>query len=174
MPNSKAVASSLAVPVVAAAMAMLLPFMLVGAAGAAIDPADFMCGPGGTAQVVAGQQLDAEQMGNAATIVTTIAATRDTSTAATIALEAAYQASSLRNLPAPAGASTGDGDAIDADAPAGLFQLPIGYGPTIVLDPARATEGFMTRLLAVPGWSGLAPGQAAQAAEQAGAAQDYA
>jgi cell wall-associated NlpC family hydrolase len=152
MADTKAVVGTLAVPVLMGAAALMLPFFIIaGAAGAAPDPLG-LCGSGGTAQTVSGVSLSVEQMGNAQTIVTTVASMHAPAYAATVALATAYQESKLINSAAQ----------LDHDSE-GLFQQRVSiYTAHVAIDPVKATEAFVTRLLGVPNWQTIPLTQAAQ------------
>ena len=126
----------------AAVVALLLaPLMLAGAvAGPPPLPA---CGPGGTAQLVGSVQLDAEQMGNAQTVVAVTAGRRLPAYAATVALATVAAESMFHNYPVSR----------DADS-LGLFQQRAGYyTAAVAASPARATNAFLDRLVATRGWA---------------------
>jgi len=112
--------------------------LLTGTAAAATAAG---CGPAGPAAQVAGLDLDAEQLANAAVIVTTTADAGMPGQGAVIAVATALQESSLRNL------ASGDRDSL------GLFQQRASWGPAPArLDPAAATALFLAALGAVPDW----------------------
>ena len=99
------------------------------------------CGPAGPAQQIRGVALDAEQLANAQTIVTTAASTGLPPRAAVVAVATALQESGLRNL------QYGDRDSL------GLFQQRASWGPASVrLDPVAATILFLRALNVVPNW----------------------
>ena len=136
-----------AATVTAAAVALLTaPTLLIvpGAAlltGTAAAAAAAGCGPAGPAAQVAGLDLDAEQLANAAVIVTTTANAGMPGQGAVIAVATALQESSLRNL------ASGDRDSL------GLFQQRASWGSAPArLDPAAATALFLAALDAVPDW----------------------
>jgi len=136
--------------VAGAALTLLAPAAGITTAGALItataSAAGAPCGPGGPAQDVAGQPLDAEQLANAQTIVATTGQRRPPmpARAAVIAVATALQESSLRNLPG------GDRDSL------GLFQQRATWGPAnLRLDPAAATGLFLDALNQVPDWQQL-------------------
>jgi cell wall-associated NlpC family hydrolase len=115
--------------------------LLTGTAAAATAAG---CGPAGHAAQVAGLDLDAEQLANAAVIVTTTADAGMPGQGAVIAVATALQESSLRNL------ASGDRDSL------GLFQQRASWGPAPArLDPAAATALFLAALGAVPDWQVL-------------------
>ena len=102
------------------------------------------CGPGGPPALVAGQQLDVEQLANARTITATTAERGMPARAAVIAVATAMTESGLRNL------RYGDRDSL------GLFQQRASWGPaTARLDPAGSTGLFLDALAAVPDWPQL-------------------
>jgi len=113
----------------------------MAALGASADTS--VCGPGGTAQTVANQPLDAEQMANAATIVQVTAARGLPQRAAVIALATAYQESKLHNIQV----------AVDHDS-LGLFQQRvIYYTAEVAANPVKATNAFLDRLVQQPNWA---------------------
>jgi cell wall-associated NlpC family hydrolase len=125
----------------AAILLLLLPLMVAGASAAA--PASAQCGPGGTGQVVGGVALDAEQMGNAQTVVSAVARRGLASYAATIALATVAAESMFHN------------DRVFKDADSlGLFQQRVRYyGAPVAADPVRATDAFLDRLVMVDRWA---------------------
>ncbi|WP_238009377.1 C40 family peptidase [Dactylosporangium sp. AC04546] len=133
-----------------------------GAAGGAYAQA---CGPGGPGAAVEGVRLDAEQLGNAQTIVSTAQAFRpDGTRAAVIAVATALQESSLRNSL----------EQLDHDS-VGLFQQRVSiYGGEVAADPVKATTAFLTRLVRVPGWATIPLTQAAQAVQRSAYPEAYA
>jgi len=125
---------------------VLLPFALllaVPAIAAGSSPAtNSICGPGGTGQSVADVALDAEQLANAATIVTVTQGRRLPPYAATVALATAYQESKLYNIT----------QAVDHDS-LGLFQQrAIYYTAAVAADPVKANNAFLDRLVTQPNW----------------------
>jgi len=145
--------------VVAAAVGMILmPFMILGAAGAGTKPvgAPVPCTVGGAGQVFGAVRLDAEQMGHASTIVTETAKRRLSQYAADIAVTTAYTESRLRNSTVHT----------DHDSE-GLFQQRISiYTKAVAADPVRATHAFLDRLIKVPGWQSNPVGVSAQAVQR--------
>jgi LysM repeat protein len=119
-----------------------------------------------------GPSLSAEQRGNAATIVSVGRSLGVSDHGIVIALAAAMQESSLRNL------SHGDRDSV------GLFQQrpSQGWGPAAVLqDPATAAKLFFTGnpghtrgLLDIAGWSSMDVTTAAQAVQVSAYPKAYA
>jgi len=160
MPNKTAVAGTIATPLLMGLVALMMPVFLLGA-GTATAADGRVCGGGGTAQTVTGIDLDAEQMGNVQTIVTTTAATRGAdgkplpAYAATVALATAYQESKFYNSKVHH----------DHDSE-GLFQQRvIYYTSAVAMDPVRATQAFLSRLIRVPNWQTIPLTQAAQAVQ---------
>ncbi len=127
--------------IVAVLLVLGLLVITVGGAAAAPPPG---CGQAGTATSFASVTLDAEQMGNAGTIVRTTAAYAGGALpayAAVVALAAADTESGLRNLPG------GDRDS------AGLFQIRTGlHGADVATDPVKSTTWFLDALVRVPDW----------------------
>jgi cell wall-associated NlpC family hydrolase len=117
--------------------------LVIGGAGANGSLADVLgCAGGGTAQQVGDIYLGPEQMGNARTIVEVAASRGVSSWAATIAVVTALQESSLRNSTVMV-----DHDSI------GLFQQRVSiYTAEVAADPVKATNAFLDRLIALPGW----------------------
>ncbi len=136
-------ASRTALATVGAVFVLMAVFVLgvpLVAVGATTDPS--VCGPGGTAQTVLDQQLNAEQMANAATIVQVVEARGLPQRAAVIALATAYQESKLHNIT----------QAVDHDS-LGLFQQRVMYySAAVAADPAKATGAFLDRLVQQPNW----------------------
>jgi len=131
---------------VAAALLLVVALFFVGipaiASAADTSTADGLCGPGGTAQTVTDQHLDAEQMANAATIVAVVQQRGLPARAAVIAVATAYQESKLHNIT----------QAVDHDS-LGLFQQRvIYYTAAVAADPAKATSAFLDRLAGQPNW----------------------
>jgi len=125
----------------AAILLLLLPLMTAGAGPG--SPASALCGPGGTGQVVGGVGLDAEQMGNAQTVVSAVAQRRLPAYAATIALATVAAESMFHN----------DLAFQDADS-LGLFQQRVRYySAPVAADPVRATNAFLDRLVMVDRWA---------------------
>lgn len=120
---------------------LLLPLMVAGAAVGSRPPV--LCGPGGTAASVGGVQLDAEQMGNAQTVVSVVARRGLPAYAATIALATVATESMFHN----------DLTFSDADS-LGLFQQRAQlYTAPVAADPVRATNAFLDRLVRVDRWA---------------------
>ncbi len=109
--------------------------------------------------------LDVDQMQNAATITAVTVARDLPERAATIALATAMQESQLVNL------SGGDLDSV------GLFQQRPSQGwgeATQIEDPVYATDKFLDRLTAVPGYAELPLTVAAQDVQHSGYPDAYA
>jgi cell wall-associated NlpC family hydrolase len=125
----------------AAILLLLLPLMIAGAGAG--SPASARCGPGGTGQVVGGVALDAEQMGNAQTVVSAVVRRRLPAYAATVALATVAAESMFHN------------DLVFRDADSlGLFQQRVRYySAPVAADPVRATDAFLDRLVMVDGWA---------------------
>lgn len=150
--GTRLVTAAAAVPLLAAATVL----MIVGGAGANASPTSAVCGGAGTAQTIAGVHLDAEQLGNARTIVTVVADRHLPVYAAEIAVTTAYTESTLHN-------STTQTD-LDSE---GLFQQRVSiYTAAVAADPVRATNAFLDRLLGVPNWPDRAIGTDAQAVQR--------
>jgi cell wall-associated NlpC family hydrolase len=135
---------SLGVLLALAAGVMLMPFLILGAAGAGTTSLDgsVLCSGGGTGQSIAGVNLDAEQMGNAGTIVTVTADRHLPVYAAVVAVDTSYTESSLRNR-----ATHTDHDS------EGILQQRVSiYTSAVAADPVKATSAFLDRLAGVPNW----------------------
>lgn len=131
-----------AVTVVAALLILLGRLAVPVMVAAAPLAADGICGPGGTGQTVAETRLDAEQMANAALIVSVTHARGLPPYAATVALATAYQESKIRNIQA----------AVDHGS-LGLFQQRVLYvTAAVAADPVKATNTFLDSLIHQPNW----------------------
>jgi hypothetical protein len=132
-----------ALPAGILAVLLVLGLLVITVGGAAAAPPPG-CGQAGTATNFGAVTLDAEQMGNAGTIVRTTAAYAGGTLpayAAVVALAAADTESGLRNLPG------GDRDS------AGLFQIRTGlHGADVATDPVKSTLWFLDALVRVPNW----------------------
>ena len=109
--------------------------------------------------------FDAEQVGNAATIVAVGAQLGVAVRGWVIAVATAIQESDLRNLPG------GDRDSI------GLFQQRPSQGwgsPQQLHDPVYAATKFYQKLLTIPGWQTMPLTQAAQAVQRSATPDAYA
>ena len=127
-----------AVPLLGAAGVLLV----LGGAGANASPSSSVCGGGGTAQTIGNVKLDAEQMGNAQTIVSVAAGRHLPSFAAVVAVATSYTEVSLHNQLTE----------IDHDSE-GLFQQRISiYTKPVADDPVKATNAFLDRLVKVANW----------------------
>jgi cell wall-associated NlpC family hydrolase len=143
----RAAAAALLIP----ASTMMILLILTGAAGANMPP-PLGCAGGGSGQTVANVKLDAEQMGNAHTIVTVTAGRHLPAYAAVVAIATAYQESRLHN-------STRQSDH-DSE---GLFQQRVSiYTKAVADDPVKATNAFLDRLIGVPNWQSIPLTVAAQ------------
>ena len=137
--------------------------MVIGGAGANASPTSADCGGAGTGQTIANVKLDAEQMGNAQTIVSTTAARNLPNTAAVIAIDTAYTESTLHN------SST----QTDHDSE-GLFQQRVSiYTKAVADDPVKATNAFLDRLVKIKGWQTNPIGVDAQAVQGSGHPERY-
>jgi peptidoglycan DL-endopeptidase CwlO len=136
-------------------IAMSCVLMVIAGGGANASPISSGCGGGGTGQTIGGVQLDAEQLGNARTIVSVAAGRHLPSFAAVIAVAASYTESKLRNQPT----------VTDYDSE-GLFQQRISiYSKEVADDPVQATNAFLDRLLRIPNWQANTVGVDAQAVQ---------
>jgi cell wall-associated NlpC family hydrolase len=141
--NPKGAAGIAGVLYAAAVVVLLLPLMIAGAAIG--SPPLTLCGPGGTAQSIGDVQLDAEQMGNAQTVVSTTAQRGLPAYAATVALATVAQESMFHNY-----LVFKDADSL------GLFQQRVQfYTAPVAANPARATNAFLDRLVNVSRWATL-------------------
>jgi len=127
------------------------------------------CGPegglGGGPQTVEGRDWTGEQTDNAASIVARVVARGLPRRAAVIALSTVIVESGLVNV------RHGDRDSL------GLYQQRPSQGwgtPAQVLNPVAATDTFLDRLIGLPGWITLPPGQAAQAVQRSAFPDRYA
>lgn len=126
--------------------------MVLAAAGANAAPTSAVCGGGGTGQTIGHVALDAEQVGNARTIVSVVAGRGLPVFAAQVAVDTAYTESALHNSTAQT----------DHDSE-GLFQQRVSlYTAAVAADPIRATGAFLDRLVGVPGWPTASIGVDAQ------------
>jgi peptidoglycan DL-endopeptidase CwlO len=149
-----AAAGSVGVPVAAGVGAILTPFLILGAAGGATTPlpGPVLCAGGGTAQTITGTPLDAEQLGNAHTIVTVTVKRHLPAYAAVVAVTTAYTESSLHNTTTHT----------DHDSE-GLYQQRISsYTKPVADDPVKATNAFLDRLAHLPNWQTTPVGVDAQ------------
>jgi hypothetical protein len=111
----------------------------------------------------AGTRLDAEQAGYAARIVAVGRSMRVPDRGLVVAVAAAQQESTLRNL------DHGDRDSV------GLFQQRVGWGSVAErMNPEVAARKFYTALEHVPGWQAMTVTQAAQAVQRSAYPNAYA
>lgn len=157
--GAKASIAIAAAPMIAAATVLLV----IGGAGANASPTSANCGGAGTGQTIANVKLDAEQMGNAQTIVSTTAARNLPNTAAVIAVDTAYTESTLHNSTVQT----------DHDSE-GLFQQRVSiYTKAVADDPVKATNAFLDRLVKITGWQAIPIGTDAQAVQASGHPERY-
>jgi cell wall-associated NlpC family hydrolase len=129
--------------------------LVLGGAGAQASAASAVCGGAGTGTTISGTTLDAEQLGNAATIVTVTAGRHLSVYAAVVAVTTSYTEVKLRNQIV----------ATDHDSE-GLFQQRISiYTKPVADDPVKATNAFLDRLVRVPNWRSAPVGMDAQAVQ---------
>jgi cell wall-associated NlpC family hydrolase len=154
MANRTAIAGSIAVPIAMGVGAMLMPFLILGAAGAGTTSPDgaVLCAGGGTGKTIGTVKLDAEQMGNAHTIVTVTADRHLPVYAAVVSVTTSYTEASLHN------------SAVQSDHDSeGLFQQRVSiYTKAVADDPVKATNAFLDRLIGVPNWQSNPVGVDAQ------------
>src|SRR3954463_4056514 len=123
-------------------LAMVSVMIVIAAGGANASPTSSICGGGGTAQTIGNVKLDAEQLGNARTIVSVVAGRHLPSFAAVIAVATSYTEIKLRNQLTET----------DHDSE-GLFQQRTSiYTRQVADDPVKATNAFLDRLLRLPNW----------------------
>ncbi|MHA3700734.1 C40 family peptidase [Jatrophihabitans sp. YIM 134969] len=135
-----------------AVLVMSTVLIVVAGAGANASPSSNVCGGAGTGQTVGTIALDAEQLGNARTVVSVVAGRHLPVFAAVVAVATAYTESTLHNSSAQS----------DHDSE-GLFQQRVSiYTEVVAIDPVRATNAFLDRLVEVPGWLGRTVGDDAQ------------
>ncbi len=143
--------------------AMATVLLVIGGAGANAAPSSSDCGGGGTGQRIAGVSLNAEQMGNAQTIVATTAGRNLPVFAAVVAVDTAYTESTLTNT-----ATQTDHDS------EGLFQQRVSsYTKAVADDPVKATNAFLDRLVRITGWQSGSVGADAQAVQISGHPERY-
>ncbi|ALE77030.1 hypothetical protein FRP1_30510 (plasmid) [Pseudonocardia sp. EC080625-04] len=122
-------------------------------------------GIGGGSQSIGGTDWNAEQTENAATIVNRVVERQLPRRAAVIAISTTIVESRLVNV------GYGDRDSL------GLYQQRPSQGwgtPAEVLNPVGATDTFLDRLIELPGWATMAPGEAAQAVQRSAFPDRYA
>jgi cell wall-associated NlpC family hydrolase len=136
-------------------VAMSTVLLVVAGGGANVSPTSAACGGAGTGQRIGSVSLDAEQMADAQTIVSVVAGRRLPVYAADVAVTTAYTESTLHNA-----ATQTDHDS------EGLFQQRISiYTAAVALDPVKATDAFLDRLVRISGWQRAAIGIDAQAVQ---------
>lgn len=142
MPDSSG-GAKMAIGIAAAPLlAMSSVLLVLAGAGANAAPASADCGGAGTGQTIANVKLDAEQMGNAQSIVTVTAGRHLPVFAAVVAVDTAYTEASLHN-------STTQTDH-DSE---GLFQQRVSiYTKAVADDPVRSTNAFLDRLVKIANW----------------------
>ncbi|MFP5070909.1 C40 family peptidase [Pseudonocardia nantongensis] len=122
-------------------------------------------GIGGGSQSIGGADWNAEQTENAATIVNRVVQRSLPRRAAVIAISTTIVEAQLVNV------GHGDRDSL------GLYQQRPSQGwgsPAQILNPVAATDTFLDRLVELPGWATMAPGQAAQAVQRSAFPDRYA
>jgi cell wall-associated NlpC family hydrolase len=144
--------------------------ILIGGGAAAFAGASFgsspslaSCTTSGPSATVAGYGPD--QLANASTIVAVGKQMNIPSQGWVVAIAAAMQESSLRNV------NGGDRDSL------GLFQERPSQGwgtPAQIMDPVYSSQQFYRHLAAVPGWQQMSVNDAAQAVERSGYPDAYA
>ncbi|MBN9620944.1 MAG: peptidase, partial [Actinobacteria bacterium] len=133
-------------------VAMSAMMMVMAGGGANASPTSSVCGGGGTAQTIGDVKLDAEQMGDAQTIVSVAAGRHLPSYAAVVAVATSYTEVKLRNQLTQT----------DHDSE-GLFQQRISiYTKQVADDPVKATNAFLDRLVTIANWQSTAVGVDAQ------------
>ncbi|GHE06907.1 C40 family peptidase [Klenkia taihuensis] len=141
------------VPVVSVVTAVLM--VLTGGGATPAGAAPGLCAGAGSGQTVTGVELDADQMGHAWTIVSTVAERQLPVRAAVIAVATAYTESRLVN------------SAVQTDHDSeGLFQQRVSiYTEAVAIDPVRSTNAFLDRMVDVPDWETRPMGDVAQAVQ---------
>ncbi len=152
------VAAAITVPVaVTAGMVMIL------GAVAGTPPPITGCAGGGTGATVAGVRLDAEQLGNARTVVAVTAGRHLPVYAGVIAVTTAFTESSLHNSTIH----------YDHDSE-GLFQQRVSfYTAAVAADPVKAADAFLDRLTAIPNWQQQSVSVDAQTVQQSAYPERY-
>jgi|ThiBio_1000_plan_1041568.scaffolds.fasta_scaffold00444_6 hypothetical protein len=142
---------------------VIFPFLILGAGAGASPPPSADCGGAGTGATVSGTALDADQMGNAQTIVSVVAGRNLPVFAAVVAVDTSYTEASLRNTTTQT----------DHDSE-GLFQQRVSiYTKAVADDPVNATNAFLDRLVRVPSWQTNSVGTDAQAVQASGHPERY-
>ncbi len=136
-------------------LAMSAVLVVLAGGGASASPSSAACGGGGTGQTINSVQLDAEQMGNARTIVSVTAGRHLPVYAAVVAVTTAFTESRLHN------------SAVQTDHDSeGLFQQRVSiYTAAVAIDPVKATNAFLDRLTGIPDWQSTSVGVDAQAVQ---------
>ena len=142
---------------------VVFPFLILGAGAGASPPPSAECGGAGTGATVAGVALNADQMGNAQTIVSVVAGRKLPVFAAVVAVDTAYTESTLHNTTTQT----------DHDSE-GLFQQRVSiYTKAVADDPVNATNAFLDRLVRVASWQTNSIGADAQAVQVSGHPERY-
>src|SRR5579875_1208287 len=142
---------------------IVFPFLILGAGAGASPLPSADCAGAGTGATVAGVALDADQMGNAQTIVSVAAGRKLPVFAAVVAVDTAYTESTLKNTTTQS----------DHDSE-GLFQQRVSiYTKAVADDPVNATNAFLDRLIRVPNWQTSSIGADAQAVQVSGHPERY-
>jgi cell wall-associated NlpC family hydrolase len=142
MPDSSSGAKVALAAAATPLLAVSAVLMVLGGGGANASPTSAVCGGGGTGQTVGNVRLDAEQMGNAQTIVAVVAGRHLPVYAAEVTVDTAYTESTLHNYTIQT----------DHDSE-GLFQQRVSiYTAAVATDPVRATHAFLNRLVKVANW----------------------
>jgi cell wall-associated NlpC family hydrolase len=141
----------------------IFPFLILGAGAGAVPPPSEQCGGAGTGATVAGVALDAEQVGNAQTIVSVTADRKLPVFAAVVAVDTAYTESALHNTTRQT----------DHDSE-GLFQQRVSlYTAAVADDPVNATNAFLDRLIRIPNWQTNPIGTDAQTVQRSARPERY-
>jgi hypothetical protein len=154
--------------VAAGGFLVALPILIGGGAAAFAQslfgsPSLASCTTAGPSATVAGYGPD--QLANASTIVAVGKQMNIPTQGWIVAVAAAMQESSLRNV------DSGDQDSL------GLFQERPSQGwgtPAQIIDPAYSSRQFYRHLAAVSGWQNMSVNDAAQAVERSGFPNAYA
>ena len=153
--TSSTAGTALVAVAVLPALAMSMVLLVLGGAGAQAAPVPAGCAGAGTGQTVGNVKLDANQMGNAQTIVSVVAGRHLPVQAAIIAVTTAYSESKLVNSPAETDHNS-----------EGLFQQRVSiYTKPVADDPVKTTNALLDRLVNVPDWQAIPVGDAAQAVQ---------
>jgi cell wall-associated NlpC family hydrolase len=163
--NRTAMTAMIGVPAYLGVFIVIMPFLVLGAAGGAssLPPGQVLCGSGGTGQTIGNVTLDAEQMANAATLISVTAGRHLPSFAAVVAVDAAYTESTLHNYTTPS----------DHDSE-GLFQQRVSvYTKAVADSPVKATNAFLDKLIKIPNWQHNPAGVDAQDVQISGHPERY-